>query len=237
MEPREPSLTDEPYWRTLTKLVDWAEDHTISGIWSCLAAHAAVLHADGIVRRALRERLVGVFECVKAGDHAVVLGVPPQWRVPHSRHNKIPEGPLVAKDYRILSRSADAGVDMLPHKERAYSYFCKAIRSMTPGRCSENIAETSGGFSPAKEYSYPEIPRDYFDPGMVAAVAAFQQKALDDRGIDLASGFPAVADEKLTNEWHGVAATIYANWLSYLVERRRRVDAEGGEDVRHATVN
>src|SRR5581483_394092 len=47
-EPRAERLTDEPYWNSLADVVDWAEHNTISTIWSCLAAHAAVLHLDGI---------------------------------------------------------------------------------------------------------------------------------------------------------------------------------------------
>ena len=35
----------------------------ISTVWSCLAAHAAVLHADGIARRPLHEKKFGVFDC------------------------------------------------------------------------------------------------------------------------------------------------------------------------------
>ena len=56
-EPRTKNLKDEAYWRTLTQVVDWARDNTASTIWSCLAAHAAVLHADGIERRLLPEKL------------------------------------------------------------------------------------------------------------------------------------------------------------------------------------
>ena len=49
-EPRAASLRDEPYWPALTRLMEWAEHNTDSTIWSCLAAHAAVLHATGIER-------------------------------------------------------------------------------------------------------------------------------------------------------------------------------------------
>src|SRR5215831_16751970 len=35
-EPRATRLQDEPYWPELTSLIDWAEDNTISTIWSCL---------------------------------------------------------------------------------------------------------------------------------------------------------------------------------------------------------
>jgi len=47
-EPRAPALSAEPYWPALAELIDWAEHNTISTIWSCLAAHAAVLQLDGV---------------------------------------------------------------------------------------------------------------------------------------------------------------------------------------------
>ena len=42
-EPPAPRLQDEPYWPALTQLVDWARENTASTVWSCLAAHAALL--------------------------------------------------------------------------------------------------------------------------------------------------------------------------------------------------
>src|SRR5258708_7897317 len=88
-EPRASALEDEPYWPTLIRLVDWAEDRVISTVWSCLAAHAAVLHIDGIGRQARREKLSGVFDSIKATDHAILAAAPPQWCVPHSRYNDL----------------------------------------------------------------------------------------------------------------------------------------------------
>src|SRR5882672_12961478 len=43
-EPRAANLQDEPYWADLARLVEWAMQNSSSAIWSCLAAHAAVLH-------------------------------------------------------------------------------------------------------------------------------------------------------------------------------------------------
>ena len=111
-EPRAAELSDEPYWHTMTKVVDWAEDHTTSTVWSCLAAHAAVLHSDGIRRRPFREKLSGVFECAKVADHEIVSGHPSRWCVPHSRFNDLREDDLVANDFCVLSRSPEAGADL-----------------------------------------------------------------------------------------------------------------------------
>jgi homoserine O-succinyltransferase len=110
-EPKAANLQDEPYWAALTKLIDWARGNTASTIWSCLAAHAAVLHADGIGRKLLDQKLSGVFECEAAADDALFADLGSRLRVPHSRLNDLPEPALRAAGYRLLSRSATAGVD------------------------------------------------------------------------------------------------------------------------------
>ncbi|MGH8259068.1 MAG: homoserine O-acetyltransferase/O-succinyltransferase family protein, partial [Steroidobacteraceae bacterium] len=110
-EPRTPALEDEPYWPTLSRLIDWAGEHTISTIWSCLAAHAVVYRLDGIMRRRLPEKLSGVIPCQKAADHPLVAGLPACWGMPHSRLNDIPEAALTAAGYRVLSTLQDGGVD------------------------------------------------------------------------------------------------------------------------------
>ena len=43
-EPRASRLTDEPYWQRSVELLAFAEQHTAASVWSCLAAHSAVLH-------------------------------------------------------------------------------------------------------------------------------------------------------------------------------------------------
>ncbi|HUJ53230.1 MAG TPA: homoserine O-succinyltransferase, partial [Steroidobacteraceae bacterium] len=61
-EPRAARLSDEPYWQRSVDLLAFAEQHTAASVWSCLAAHSAVLHLDGIERRRLTEKRCGVYE-------------------------------------------------------------------------------------------------------------------------------------------------------------------------------
>ena len=65
-EPNAATLPEEPFWQELTEIIDWAEANTRSTIWSCLAAHAAVLHLDGIERQRLDAKCSGIFDCAKA---------------------------------------------------------------------------------------------------------------------------------------------------------------------------
>ena len=81
-EPRASVLSEEPFWAPLTRTIDWAAQHTISSIWSCLAAHAAVLHLDGVERRRFDEKIFGVFACTKTIEHEMLTNLH-SWAVPH----------------------------------------------------------------------------------------------------------------------------------------------------------
>jgi homoserine O-succinyltransferase len=222
-EPGAAALVNEPYWATLTKLVDWAEDHTVSTIWSCLAAHAAVLHIDGIDRCALSEKLSGIFDCTKDEDHRFMVRAPSRWRVPHSRHNGLPEEALVSQGYRILSRSPDAGADMFVKHSKSLFIFLQGHPEYDPGALLREYHRDSRRFLAGERASYPEMPRNYFDNDTGTALAEFRERALRKPSIDLLSSFPAVAEEKLVHTWREFAVQIYTNWLSYLIERRASI--------------
>src|SRR3569832_574489 len=104
-EPIADDLRDEPYWPELTSLIDWAATHTRSAIWSCLAAHAAVLHLDGVARRRLPAKCSGVYDCSKAADDWLTRGVRSPLKVSHSRYNALDEHELTAHGYQMLTRS------------------------------------------------------------------------------------------------------------------------------------
>src|ERR1700684_1897892 len=88
-EPKAADLADEPYWEGFTQLVDGAASNTISTVWSCLAAHAAVLHLDGIARVPLREKCIGVFACDTPAEHPLTQNLPSRPAVPHARWNEL----------------------------------------------------------------------------------------------------------------------------------------------------
>src|SRR5262249_35905674 len=67
-EPNAASLPEESSWRDLPGIIDWAKTNTRSTIWSCLAAHAAVLYLDGIERQRLDVKCSGMFDCAKVTD-------------------------------------------------------------------------------------------------------------------------------------------------------------------------
>ena len=98
-EPRQANLRNEPYWSALTSVLDWAESNTVSTILSCLAAHAGVLHSDGIDRHPLSDKQFGVFDFARAANHQLTAGYGERVRFPHSRWNEVRADELTACGY------------------------------------------------------------------------------------------------------------------------------------------
>src|ERR1700722_2827443 len=116
-EPGAVNLQGEPYWSALSALVDWARGNTTSTVWSCLAAHAAVLCADGVARQPLIGKLSGIFDGEAVAGPRLLAGIEPRLRMPHSRFNDLPEQSLRTCGYKLLSSSPAAGVDTFIKEE------------------------------------------------------------------------------------------------------------------------
>src|SRR5271155_2107154 len=180
-EPRAKSLTDEPYWETLSKIVDWARDHTASTIWSCLAAHAAVLHADGVERRPLKKKLFGAFESALAADHPMTHDVTTPFTIPHSRYNDLPARPLKSAGYKILSQSREAGVDIFAKQDGSFFLFFQGHPEYDADTLLREYRRDAASFLAGERDTYPAPPLHYFNDGAAALAIAFRARALAER--------------------------------------------------------
>ena len=215
-EPRTPDLRAEPYWRTLAKIVDWAETNTRSTIWSCLAAHAAVLHVDGITRHPLAEKCFGVFDCVRSAEEPVMRGLPARVAIPHSRWNELREQELAAAGYSILTRSDAAGVDMFARQGSSLFVFFQGHPEYEARTLMGEYRRDVRRFLRGERETYPPLPRDYFDAGTTRRLAELRARALADRRETLIEAFPNCAEETLHARWRPAAERLMANWLGLL---------------------
>jgi homoserine O-succinyltransferase/O-acetyltransferase len=224
-EPVAADLEDEPFWGSLTRVLEWAEEHTYSTILSCLAAHAGILHLDGIARRPLGDKRFGVFECVRASDHPLIAGAPGRLQMPHSRWNEIPEEALLACGYRVLTRSDDAGVDAFVKQRKSLFVFFQGHPEYEATTLLLEYRRDIGRFLRRERDGYPPMPHGYFDPEIVEALTALRERALIDRREELLAEFPiATAARKVTNNWRSMAESLYHNWLLYLcLEKERKL--------------
>jgi homoserine O-succinyltransferase/O-acetyltransferase len=234
-EPRAGDLRDEPYWETMREVVEWARDHTASTIWSCLAAHAAVLHADGIERRALREKQFGVFDCRLVADHPMTEHFPEPLWVPHSRYNDLPEQALVSCGYKILTRSKTAGVDTFARQDGSFFLFFQGHPEYDADTLLREYRRDVARFLGGERDRYPAAPLGYFNAEAASTAEAFRARALAGRRAELIADFPKTAlAAGLECPWRMAALGVYEKWAAYLSARKaeRRVVTVPSSGVR-----
>jgi len=224
-EPQAADLKDEPFWGSLTRLLEWAERNTHSTVLSCLAAHAGILHIDGIVRRPLGDKRFGIFECVRVSDHPLTAAAPNVLQMPHSRWNEIPEEALLACGYRVLTRSEDAGVDAFVKQRKSLFVFFQGHPEYEAVTLMLEYRRDIGRFLRGERETYPPMPLGYFDEETVAALTALRERALLDRREELLAEFPtALAAGKVANTWRSTAESLYRNWLLFIHAQKEQTD-------------
>lgn len=221
-EPHQASLRDEPYWTTLTQVFDWAEQNTSSTVLSCLAAHAGVLHSDGIPRHRLPDKRFGVFDSRKGGAHSLISSIADEIRFPHSRWNEVRASELSASGYTILTNSPETGVDLFVkrNKNSLFVHFQGHPEYGAQTLLKEYRRDIKRFLRQERE-TYPTMPAGYFGEAATQLLNKFRETAISDRREEIAAAFPENAIVGgLENNWRSSATSLYRNWLRYLDSRK-----------------
>ena len=217
-EPRAADLRAEPFWPALARLADWAREQGPPSLWSCLAAHAAVLHLDGVERRPLAAKCSGLFDCVPVrdadGGDRLLDGLEAPWVAPHSRANALAETELAARGYRVLTRSPEAGVDAFVRLSGR-----GAPMLMLQGHPEYDVASLALEFKrdlqrylDAQRDSPPALPCGVFGERTVERLEALVRDAMSDRRPALMARWPAQM-VLAQNTWREPAVRLLRNWL------------------------
>ncbi len=225
-EPRRPSMLDEPHWPALSRLVDWAADNTISSVWSCMAAHAAVFRLDRIPRGRMPQKLSGIFECEAAAEHKLLEGFPPRWQVPHSRHNAVADQALQNAGYRILARSPRVGADTFAKQVRGGLFlFLQGHLEYAPDSLFREYRRDIRRYLTGESARYPEMPENYFDRHTARELTKLRAQAERSPSPRLLAAIYAVFAAATIPSFDAPAMRLYANWLGHIAQEKARRDA------------
>jgi len=214
-EPVAPELDQEPYWQDLTELIDWAKTNTRSTIWSCLAAHAAVLHLDRVERQRLPSKCHGIFDCAAVTTDPLTRDAPAPLKVSHSRLNEVTEGDLTQAGYQVLTLSARAGVDIFARQYASRFVFFQGHPEYDALSLQREYLRDIGRYLAREREVYPHVPVSYFDAVTEEKLARFEKRVKHQRHPALTNELPALTLR--TNIAAGsAAAAIFRNWLQYL---------------------
>jgi homoserine O-succinyltransferase len=223
-EPNAAKLTGEAYWRELTEIIEWAKNNTRSTIWSCLAAHAAVLHLDDIERKPLETKCSGIYDCTRVSPHWLTDGLPSSFKVAHSRLNALRADDLTAKGYRVLTHSPQGGVDSFAKDLGSLFIFFQGHPEYEALSLEREYLRDISRFLAGERDSYPGIPVGYFDAETEQKLSAFAVRAQTERRPALSTQLPS---RTLKDVATGAAATtMFRNWLTFLAERARAASPE-----------
>jgi homoserine O-succinyltransferase len=216
---------DEPHWAELAHLIDWAEIGTISTLFSCQAAHAAVLRLDGIERRVLPQKLSGVYESMRVEDDPLFFGTGANVPMPHSRGHDIAENDLLAKGYRVLSRldfknGSGGQVDIFTREPPGHSRFVlfQGHPEYDPGALGRAYLHEMDRFLRGERDERPHVPENYFD-------RATEDQLMDMDGrtqADLARYSQIVMDALPLKAWHQNTVRLFSNWLTLIAATKAR---------------
>ena len=226
-EPQQPNLRQEPYWSTLVNVLEWAERNTASTVLSCLAAHAGVLHSDGIERHRLSDKQFGVFDFTKVSDHALANRAGQIIRFPHSRWNEVQADALASSGYTILTQSAEAGVDcFVKRKKKSLFVHFQGHPEYTEHTLLKEYRRDIKRFLRGERDTYPTMPRGYFDAEATNVLSDFRETALANPREEAMAAFPESAlINALRNSWRSSATCVYGNWLQYVRSRKAEISS------------
>lgn len=221
-EPIADDLRNEPYWPDLAALIDWARTGTRSTIWSCLAAHAAVLHLDGVQRRRLDAKCSGIYDCrTLGGDSWLTADAGDRLKVPHSRWNGLDRDDLVSRDYDVLTGSDSIGVDVFTKRLPSQFVFFQGHPEYDALSLQREYMRDIARFLNGAREDYPNIPACYFDAQTEDVLNDFAARARRLRDPMLAAELPGLTLRPDLED--GVAATrLFGSWISYLASGSAR---------------
>jgi homoserine O-succinyltransferase len=222
-EPKTVCLTQEAFWPSLGRVVDWVEDNAIPGIWSCLAAHAAIKYGDGITRQRLPTKLSGVFPCaITRKPHQILHGMPSVWRVPHSRLHGLGRRDLESNGYTILSQSPQTGVDMFMRRSTALQLFLQSHPEYDSATLLLEYRRDVLRAKPENAKTPPALPHGLWTgPESDLKFSEINRLFRQDGDQRLVSHVNAILkDARPDNPWSAPARKFYSNWLTHLHAQR-----------------
>ena len=213
-QPRAARLSDEPYWEELIELIDWAKEHTSSTILSCLAAHAGVLHLDGVERHRLSEKCAGVFAFQVQRNHPLSGEQGHVRLAPHSRHNGLLQSDLERAGYDVLTSSPDYGVDCFIKSFGSRFVFLQGHPEYDANSLAREYRRDLALYYRGETDARPARPEGYF-----TAEAEAEFRTLERRSREGFLGLPMEDLSKIDAwaptdaPWRDAAISFYRSWI------------------------
>lgn len=212
----QPSLSLEPFWEPLIKVIDWAYENVTSTLCSCLATHAVLEFRYGQKRRRLPAKRWGVYSHrVVARSHPLVRGVNTRFDVPHSRFNEISHDQFKTAGLHVLAESQQGGVHLAVSEDLFRIVFFQGHPEYDSISLLKEYKREVLRFAQEQRDNYPPFPKNYFSLKVQAMLDEYKDQMIYAQDKDLP--FPEFPESLITshvdNTWHDTAEAVLNNWI------------------------
>jgi homoserine O-succinyltransferase len=211
-----PDLTQEPFWKPLIAVVDWAYSQVCSTLCSCLATHAVLQFRYQQRRQSLPAKCWGVYSHhVVERTHPLVSDVNTRFDVPHSRFNDISRAQFDAAGLHVLTESDDAGVHLAVSPDGFRQVFFQGHPEYDMISLLKEYQREIKRFVAGARMDYPPFPDHYF--GLQARAILDEHREQVHEALDQGREVPAFPEQWMTarlhNTWHDTAQGVIGNWM------------------------
>ncbi len=215
------SLSEEPFWKPLSEVIDWAYENVTSTLCSCLATHAVLEFCYGQARVHYPYKRWGVYRHrVVDRSHPLVNDVNTIFDVPHSRWNDISRAQFDAAGLHVLAESEDVGVHLAVSPDRFRMVFFQGHPEYDTISLLKEYRREVMSYAAGTRADYPPFPDNYLhlrERALLQEYRARLERTMD-RG-DAPTEFPeALIAPRLDNTWHDTAEAVIGNWMGLVYQ-------------------
>jgi homoserine O-succinyltransferase len=153
-------------------------------------------------------------------------------QISHSRHHELRESELAGHGYEVLTRSAQAGIDIFAKQFSSRFIFFQGHPEHDALSLQREYMRDVARFLGGEQDDYPRLPANYFDAATEDVLSRFEARARSLRDPALAAELPGLALRP--DMMAGAAASVlFRNWLSFL--RQGRTAQSSGRSITENT--
>jgi homoserine O-succinyltransferase len=208
-----PELSEQPFWKPLIEVIDWAFENVTSTLCSCLATHAVLQFRYGQKRTPLPAKRWGVYSHkVMDQHHPLVAGVNTRFNIPHSRFNEISRQQFEQARLGILAESEEAGVHLAVSEDGFRIVFFQGHPEYDAISLLKEYKREVGRYINKELSDYPPLPENYLTLRSTAILEEYRERLIAAcRSGREPQEFPE--DLIVPNTWHDSAEAIINNWI------------------------
>ena len=214
------NMADEPFWKPLGRVLEWACENVTSTLCACLATHAAVKYFWDIERTPLPAKRWGVFQHRRVQHHPLVRNINTRFDVPHSRFNEIFQSQIEQCGAKVLIDSSEAGFHLAVSSDLFRFVFFQGHPEYDRISLLKEYKREVIRFINDEIEEYPPFPQHYFSDEAKLILSRFRQDiSKAENRSNLLSIFPEKqVAEYIDNTWGDTSKIVFNNWLGTIYQ-------------------